>query len=165
MARRRQPFGRKRRTREHVIADLGVNYLERKALECGYALERVKNDYGIDADLATFDEKGQVESGYIRFQVKSTDTLQTTTSGETIRLRVLIADLKTWLYDINPVIVVHYDAIEDRAFWLDIQEYVREYAVESDARTLTLRIPTGNLLTADAIRDMRIRKNGPTAKV
>ncbi len=29
---------RKRRTRAHVIADLGVNYAERRVLECGWTV-------------------------------------------------------------------------------------------------------------------------------
>ena len=37
---------RKRRTREHVIADLAVNHVERQALLCGFTIERVVHDYG-----------------------------------------------------------------------------------------------------------------------
>jgi hypothetical protein len=39
---------RKRRTREHVIADLSVNHVERQALLCGFSVERIRVDYGID---------------------------------------------------------------------------------------------------------------------
>jgi hypothetical protein len=48
MARREPPQRKKRRTRQHVIADLGVNYVELQALQCGYLVERVARDYGID---------------------------------------------------------------------------------------------------------------------
>ena len=34
-------LARKRRTREHIIADLSVNYVERQALLCGHTIERV----------------------------------------------------------------------------------------------------------------------------
>ncbi|MBL8867481.1 MAG: hypothetical protein JNK93_18130, partial [Planctomycetia bacterium] len=47
MARRRQPSGRKRRTREHVIADMSANFVERKVLECGHVLEIRTKDYGL----------------------------------------------------------------------------------------------------------------------
>ncbi|MCI0381101.1 MAG: hypothetical protein L0215_26250 [Gemmataceae bacterium] len=47
---------RKRRTREHVLADLSVNHLEKYALRCGYAVERISNDYGLDLAIFTFDE-------------------------------------------------------------------------------------------------------------
>jgi hypothetical protein len=38
---------RKRRTREHVIADLSVNHVERMVLRCGWTVERVRRDYGL----------------------------------------------------------------------------------------------------------------------
>ena len=37
---------RKRRTREHIIADLSVNHMERFALRCGFVLNRFYFDYG-----------------------------------------------------------------------------------------------------------------------
>src|SRR5580692_6981989 len=42
-------FGpRKRRTREHVIADQSVNYLERFIIDEGHIAQRLYNDYGYD---------------------------------------------------------------------------------------------------------------------
>src|SRR5262249_11030256 len=67
---------RKRRTREHVIADLGVNFVERQALLCGYTVEKIVHDYGYDLLLFTFDAKGYVENGFVFLQVKATDSLQ-----------------------------------------------------------------------------------------
>src|SRR5436309_2496106 len=45
---------RKRRTREHIIADLSVNHVERQALLCGHVVERRVFDYGIDLEMFTF---------------------------------------------------------------------------------------------------------------
>jgi len=39
---------RKRRTREHIIADLGVNHVEKCILECGWTVQRFSPDYGLD---------------------------------------------------------------------------------------------------------------------
>jgi hypothetical protein len=39
---------RKRRTREHIIADLSVNHVERLILRCGWVARRMNPDYGID---------------------------------------------------------------------------------------------------------------------
>ena len=41
-------YTRKRRTREHVIADLSVNHLERVVLRAGHTVERFRHDYGFD---------------------------------------------------------------------------------------------------------------------
>jgi hypothetical protein len=47
---------RKRRTREHVIADLSVHHVEGLALKCGYTVQRTIADYGYDLRLETFSE-------------------------------------------------------------------------------------------------------------
>jgi len=39
---------RKRRTREHVIADLSANHVERHVLRSGHTVERLVHDYGIE---------------------------------------------------------------------------------------------------------------------
>jgi hypothetical protein len=53
----------KRRTREHVIADLGVNFVERKILLAGFVAEREHFDYGIDLVVKTFDAAGVIDPG------------------------------------------------------------------------------------------------------
>ncbi len=46
---RKEPAPRtKRRTREHVIADLSTNHVERHALLCGLSVERRVHDCGAD---------------------------------------------------------------------------------------------------------------------
>ena len=61
MAKRPREAERKRRTREHVIADLSANHVEKQALLCGFSVERVRHDYGIDLIWFTYDEHGEVE--------------------------------------------------------------------------------------------------------
>ena len=67
---------RKRRTREHIIADLSVNHVERHVLLCGYVIERIRHDYGIDVAIYTFNKKGEVEDDRILVQLKATDQLR-----------------------------------------------------------------------------------------
>jgi hypothetical protein len=49
---------RKQRTRQHIIADLSSNFVERFALLCGYSVERFFSDYGLDLTVLTYDETG-----------------------------------------------------------------------------------------------------------
>lgn len=53
---------RKRRTRQHVIADLSVNHVERFILRCGWAAQRMSPDYGIDLYMETYGENGEFEN-------------------------------------------------------------------------------------------------------
>ena len=64
-------------------------------------------------------------------------------------------DLLFWLNDLQPVILVLYDAREDRAFWLYVQEYFRQqrWAKRAGtASTVTVHIPAVNVLDEAAIR-------------
>ncbi len=50
-----RPFPpRKQRTREHVIADLSINHVERQILLAGHVVERWLHDYGLDLVATTF---------------------------------------------------------------------------------------------------------------
>jgi hypothetical protein len=75
VARRKPPLSGKRRTREHVIADLAVNHVEKQVLLGGAVVERVTHDYGIDLILFTYDSAGEIESSNVFIQVKSTERL------------------------------------------------------------------------------------------
>ena len=61
---------RKRRTREHVIADLSVNHVERFIIDEGHTAQRVDPDYGYDLSLVTYDADGYVEPGLIYLQLE-----------------------------------------------------------------------------------------------
>jgi Domain of unknown function (DUF4365) len=84
---------RKRRTREHVLADLSINYLERHVLRCGCSIQRMYSDYGYDLVMSTFNVNGEIEGGIIFFQVKATDDLSLLADGHTISWAVSRRDL------------------------------------------------------------------------
>jgi hypothetical protein len=67
---------RKRRTREHIIADLSVNHVERQVLLCGFTCQRIAQDYGIDLEVTTFTRSGYVEEGKILLQLKAAARLR-----------------------------------------------------------------------------------------
>jgi hypothetical protein len=116
VARKRQPQERKLRTRERVLADLSINYVERQALLRGFAVNRMTTDYGIDLLMRTYGDGGEVESGHVLFQVKATDSLQLHKDEQTIAVRVEVADLKAWQDEWMPVILVVYDGRSDNAY-------------------------------------------------
>ncbi len=100
---------RKRRTRQHVIEEMGVNLLERQVLRRAYQLQRPSlGEYGWDAAMFHFSPDGQIENGEVRFQVKATNNLNI--ADVTIRCRVETADLHYWYWDEFPFVLVVYDA-------------------------------------------------------
>src|ERR1700712_5085304 len=91
---------RKRRTREHVIASLSVNFVERQALLCGDTVERVFNDYGYDLMLDTYDANGEIEGGKIPIQVKASDAPRVLKKSDAISVDIARSDLIAWLFEI-----------------------------------------------------------------
>lgn len=113
----------KLRTREHVLAELSVNHLERQVLLAGFSVLRVHPDYGYDLMMATYNERGEPEPGSVYFQVKATDQLPLLKDGATISWCVSRRDLKLWLQELYPVVLVVYDGAQDKAYWLSVQDY------------------------------------------
>src|SRR5207249_6784051 len=125
---RRSRTERKLRTREHVLADLSANYVEKQALLCGYTAERVRLDYGIDMVVQTFNRRGEVESSRILFQLKATDRITTLASANAVSCRIEQADLAHWLEEPFPVVLVLYDARMDAGYWLYVQHHFANLA-------------------------------------
>lgn len=148
---------RKRRTREHVIADLGENHLERKVLLRGHLLRRPERDYGVDATMFHFAENGEIENGEVRFQLKSTDELKIIKRGTTISYPIKTGDLHYWSLELYPFMLIVFDAANEKAFWLDVQRYVRENpdALNPDNQTVNVHIPVSNTLTVRSIDSFR----------
>lgn len=155
MARKKRSAKRKRRTREHIIADLSVNFAERQALLCGHSVERTMHDYGIDLRLYTYDSNGEVENGEIQMQLKATDNLVLVDQGLSIAFRIESADLETWLCEPMPVILIVYDAQNDKAYWLYVQAYF-EGQVGFDAQNkpnqITVHLPVTHVVDQEAIK-------------
>ncbi len=146
-----------RRTREHVIADLGVCFVEWQALQCGYVVERMRHDYGIDLEMKTFNENGERERGDIHIQVKATDRLLLRPTTAAFSFRVARTNLVDWVYEVEPVILIVFDAKKKRGYWVCIQalfpdpEKVNFFAF---GKTASIRVPVASRLNPNAMRKM-----------
>jgi hypothetical protein len=146
---------RKRRTREHVIADLSVNHVERQALLCGYTTERMTHDYGIDLELFTFNKKGEIQAGKVFLQLKATTRLRLRPGQVSFPFRIDRRDLVLWLAQPTPVILVVYDARKDIAYWLYVQSHFRQregFNLFTAGKTITVPMPTANVVNPTAMR-------------
>lgn len=152
----------KSRTRAHVLADLSINCVERQVLLCGCSVQRIYSDYGYDLTMTTFNVNGEIEAGIVYFQVKATDTLPLLADRKTIAWVVSRRDLRLWLAEAFPVILVIYDGRRDRAFWLHIQGY---FTAQSSAdlflagETISTHLPVANRFHRRSVRNIIHRKN------
>jgi Domain of unknown function (DUF4365) len=156
LAAQREPRRKKLRTREHVIADLSINHVERHILRCGFSVERVQHDYGTDLLMFTYSDTGEIENGHVQYQLKATERLDWHRDGETFPFRVEFADLKHWMYEPLPVILIVYEAARDRAFWLYLQRALDvQWRPDGLQERVTLHIPGRNRLNQSAVRRIR----------
>ncbi len=146
---------RKRRTREHGLADLSVNHVERHVLRCGWLVERMIHDYGIDLELFTFGKSGDVQEGTVLLQLKATRRMKIRPGAETFPFRIDRRDLVYWRAQPMPVILVLYDASRDRAYLLYVQSYFRDWGradLFGAGKTVTAAVSTRNVLNPAAVR-------------
>jgi hypothetical protein len=151
---------RKRRTREHVIADLSANHVARFFLQAGHTAESVYADYGYDLFIQTFDPEGFLESGCLFVQIKASDNPRRVAGGEAIAVTLTRGDLEVWTEEFNTVVVVFYDVAEETACWLDTgTDALADAVAGAVGETMTVRIPVENRVDARAIATMHQLKN------
>ena len=149
-------------TREHRLAALSVNHVERLILRQGHIVARKTDDYGYDLVMETFDygtdpdrKRGEFEGGSVLFQLKATQHLRLLDDGETISLSIEQRHLLLWKEEMMPVILVVYDAITEQAYWLYVQRYLLGVVLPLEYISITVHILKRNLLDEGAVETFR----------
>ncbi len=158
----------KRRTREHVIADLSVNHLERFVFRCGWTIQRTTHDYGLDLLMETYNQNGERQNGRVLFQLKATDSIKLRDDGKTIAVRLEWRDIQAWRGDPMPVILVVYDAKADQAYWIHVQQYFagrREKIRNRVGATTTVYIPRDQLVSESAVVHFAALRDAVMARI
>jgi hypothetical protein len=147
---------RKRRTRQHVIADLSVHHVEGFILEEGHTTQRLGSDYGYDLIVRTFDDHGFIEPGAVYFQFKAMETLHEI--GVDYVFDLDIRDYNLWMREEALVILILFDATRKRAYWLPIQEYFEgdgSRQPRKGTKTVRVRVPKVQRVDRRAIAKLR----------
>lgn len=153
---------RKKRPREHIIADLSVNFVERYIFLCGYSVERIEYDYGYDLQIFTYDENGEIENGQIYVQLKATSSLIKLVDNATVTFKLTRSDLELWLNEPMPCILIIYDAQINEAYWLYLQAYfenLEKFNIQQIRESIIVRVPTKNIINQEAIKKFATFKN------
>jgi hypothetical protein len=162
-----RPIHRKRRTREHILADLSVNHVEKCVLQCGWTVQRFSPDYGLDLLMTTFNQRGEIENGDVRMQIKATDAIKVASRRKALAIRIEWRDMVYWLNEPLPVILVVFDGKADKAWWLYLQEALRGEGRDAATRipaTLTVNVPLANVLDTKAVRRFRKFRDAALAR-
>ena len=129
---------------------------------CGFSVERVRHDYGYDLTMSTYGDTGEVEPGGVYIQVKATDRLPRPAGGKTIPWSISRRDLKLWLAETYPVILVVYDGQKDRHTGCTSRGTSparRTPELFAAGETMTVHIPMASRFNARAIRFIAREKN------
>jgi Domain of unknown function (DUF4365) len=156
-----RPVRQKRRTRQHVIATLSVNHVERFIVEAGHTVERVEQDYGYDLFVSTFDEEGYMEPGLVFVQVKATDAPRESSAGTEVAFDLSIKDFNLWIHEPMPVVLVLYDAQARRAWWLYLQRYFAQDETRlprKGSRTIRVLMPKSQRFGRRTVMAMQMWK-------
>lgn len=150
---------RKQRTRAHVIADLSVNHVERLALEAGFTVVRIEQDYGYDLTIFTYDSEGYAEAGAILVQLKATDNFVSYQVEDGISWTLDARDLRLWCEELMPVVLIVYDAVAKQAHWIYIQSVFADRTLLDDRLYVRCRIPETQLLDIATLSALRQEKH------
>ena len=151
-----RPTLRKQRTRQHVIADQSLNYVERFIIDEGHTAQRLAPDYGYDLILFTYDEEGYAEPGVAFLQLKASENL--TRSGEQFMFDLDIRDYHLWMAEDAPVFLVLFDATRRRAYWLYVQQYFEQTGSRQPrkgAKTVRVEVPIRQAISRRGVARMR----------
>lgn len=145
---------RKRRTRGHIISDLGANHVERYALKCGFSVERVQHDYGLDMIMFTYQPTGEIEDGFVNIQLKASEHIEYDMNGASLNFSVERAHLDHWLAQPFPVLLIIYDAKMGKAYWVYVQRYferIPNFFLANVKKTYNIKVPIDQAVNEEAM--------------
>ena len=111
--------------------------------------------------MNTFKENGEYENGAIQIQLKSTDNLKYSEAKKAILFDLDERDLELWLDSEVPFIFVLYDALNEIAYWVDLQDYFDKNrdALKKINKFVRIYIPSDSIMTPKIIQEFRQIKN------
>jgi len=149
---------RKKRTREHVIADQSLVHVQYFIANAGFTSEAVNKDYGHDVTVNTFDRDGLIEGGSILIQLKASEVLTHHADGLHFAFDLDMRDYDLWTEEPNPVFLILYEAATRRAYWLFVQSYLKGAGApkpRANAKTVRIKVPRTNKVRTAFFRHAR----------
>jgi Domain of unknown function (DUF4365) len=152
---------RKRRTRSHIIEDLGFNHVERQVLLAGFTTQKFNFDYGYDSYIHTYKQNGEYENGEIIFQLKSTDNIRFSEKKQGFIYDLSVRDLELWLLSQSLMLIILYDSKINQAYFVDLKDYFQKNSatLKNLRRFVRIFIPQQNLIEPNSIEELRKLKN------
>ena len=155
---------RKRRTDDHRRADVASRFTELVIARAGYVSNagHPGADYGIDLQVDTFDDDGFLENEPFWIQVKGVAKAKRHAGGRNISFPLDARDVRYWMGQMLPVILVLYDAEADTLYWAYVQRYFSKlpaFSLPGVGASVTIKIETTDVFDPEAVRSIGRLKN------
>lgn len=112
--------------------------------------------YGIDVNLYTYNSSnGEIENGSIFIQLKASDNPRYLKDGKYVSFSLEKRDLESWLSEPFPVILVLYDASQDKAYWLYVQRYfesLSDFDLKKVGQTYTVNLNINQVVSVVTVK-------------
>jgi len=148
-----------KRPRKHVIEDIARARLHRDFSNIGWTVEDLDRDYGEDLLVWIFERENATPwSFYV--QSKATDRIDTLLmkDGRNVAFSITSQHAQHWERFWEPVVLAIYDSKSDVTYWEIIQSYLestRGLCVDDPRKTVTIHVPTDNLLDEEGLLRLR----------
>ena len=149
-------------TPQKEIDEKGKHYLTGIMLQMQCLMEPIPQqfDYGFDFNMHFYQETlidGTVKKSYIplmmRAQLKSGDSYFKKETEKDFEILINEKDIEIWRDSNTPVILIVYKESENKAYWINIREYILRFSYKSKS-SLSVQIPKINELTKESQNDL-----------
>ena len=128
--------------------------LIREALErLGWVMIEIHEDYGVDYDVQIFVD-GNPNGLWFKIQLKSSASNERSADGKFISVQLDLDHARHYAIELrDPIFLVHVDVQTKDVFWVAPQldnELIRKLNSGENSSTITVRVPTSNLLPTTA---------------
>jgi hypothetical protein len=137
---------------QHDIDQAG-NRLLREVLESfGWVVNDTQRDYGIDSNVQVFEKKSATGS-WFHVQLKSSASSDYSSDGTFISQELSVDHARHYALEMRqPIFLIHADVASKKVYWSapQLDKQLSASLRNADAKSMTVRIPTAQILPASA---------------
>ncbi|HVJ78252.1 MAG TPA: DUF4365 domain-containing protein [Hyphomicrobium sp.] len=151
-----------------MIADQSMHHVAYQVAKAGFSMEAFHADYGYDGFVVTYAPSGEIDNGSLYVQLKSSDSPRFSKRNRTISFQLSGTDLDLWAGEIFPVYLVMFDARNEKAYWLYLQQYIKTNGIDVASlagKSLTVHIPLCQVLDGPSVNSWRDDKAAILAQI
>ncbi|MBV8274034.1 MAG: DUF4365 domain-containing protein [Verrucomicrobia bacterium] len=143
------------RPHSHRLEDQSRGSLRKVFVDLGWTVEDLNEDYGVDMLVRIFiDEKATEYSFFV--QLKATEHVgkRIATKQGHISCRIKTSHLEHWSRFWEPVLLIIWDAKQQRFYWECVQTVIERsrFPIGAGRKTVSIPIPAANMLDEEGIR-------------